>query len=392
MKILILYEYDGFDFKNRFSAVASVLTSMADLLSKQGHEVFLNDYGLYDYGEPTTESYNFGYSKFFFYRKFARLFPSYFRQIFKDLKLFVGQYKLFLRLGHIDKPDIIISWTVYGGRYGVKLSEKWNIPLVSVFDNPISDEYLFLMGFSPFFRKWIDLNEKKCIQNADAVIVYSPQVKEYLQKKYRCNSDFFVKAFHDFTRSGNFTKSVGLKSTFKILYIGSFFNWHNVDVLINAFVSISKIMSGLELVLVGSGPEHARIVKLVNSLDCVNPINLPGLLDDSKLSQIISTANVGVIPGARWYQAPMKLYQYASHGLAVVSINTPTISYITQGNCGFKLFNNIDELELILLNLCQDTQALQRASDSAFEFYNAEMCELNYVNFFNQLLDDVNQF
>lgn len=393
MKIIIIYEYNGFDFRNRFSAVATVLLSIGELLNEQGHTIFLNEHEYSDLIRPISKTNYVDFQKKIKYGKIIRLFPSFLREIYKDIAIYVGQFKLFLKLRKIDCPDLILSWTVYGGRYCARLSETWNIPLVSIFDNPIADEYTFLKGFKPFFSNWVESSERICIENSAALIVYSPEVEKFILDKYRFNCRFYFKSFCDFQRNTKAEYDLKLvdKLSLKIIYIGSFFGWHNVDVLIAVFETIAAKNKDVELILVGNGPEHARMTKLVNSSDFASRIQMPGLLDNRELSELVGSATIGVIPGARWYQAPVKLYQYSSQGLAVVSIKTPTISYITQGNSGFTLFENSYELENVLLNFCEDPELLRKSSESARQFYNTHLGKQGYIRFFNDLLQDFNR-
>src|SRR6476659_3840661 len=110
-KILVIVESPAFDPLNRYSAVAAVIYSFANLLYENGYEVSINGESIDQLKEKEDAAVaNVGVRSPVYYRIFSKRI----REAVKDLLLFRNLKSLHQRLASLPKPDIIISWISYG--------------------------------------------------------------------------------------------------------------------------------------------------------------------------------------------------------------------------------------------------------------------------------------
>jgi glycosyltransferase involved in cell wall biosynthesis len=380
-KILILVESPTFNPLNRYSAVSAVIYSFAGLLHENGFQVSINGESIDQIREKEDRAVaNVGIQSPFYYR----LFPKRMREAVKDLLLFNRLPLLHQKLEALSKPDIIISWISYGSSYSVDLAKHWNIPLVSIFDNPLNDEYAYLFGFKPFFHKRIDKHEGRMLRNSAAIIAYSHAVKDHIDKKYGLNSNCYYKAFTDFKRMSfsNYQRQAAIPT---FAYIGSFFKWHNIDQLLSAFEATNDQGRTCCLTFIGNGVEFESIKMLASTSKYKQSIVFTGRLDAAALEAQMAKINVGVIPGALWFQAPVKLFQYAAAQLPVLCRNTPTMLELTGDSDGFIFFDSAQQLTKRMVVLVDNADQLSELGTKAQSYARQHFSKESYLNLFQKI-------
>jgi len=390
-RILISVEIPNFLPWNRFSAVACVVKSFAEVLHLNGYVIFINEY---DFDTVVKNSDNINSSNPVIQNKapvWYKYFPKRLREAVKDIVLIRGIKNQRRKIALIQKPDCIISWISYCSANGYHLSKKWNIPLISIYDNPLIEEYEFQFGFKPFLKNRIEKCEKLMIENSEKVIVYSASMASYLEYKYSCKIEFYFKQFLD-TSKINYLSTVKPSGSIKLVFIGSFFNWHKIDLLINVFEKLyAKMPQSIQLLLVGDGPEKENIKKRVSETSCKNDIIFTGYMDKDGLNELLKETHIGIIPNALWFHAPVKLFQYAAAGLAIIACHTPTIEFIIKDyKSGFALFETeaqmLEKLEFMILDKVKRSEMANLAQKMVEENYNNH----SYLTFFENILANLN--
>src|SRR4051812_30543376 len=111
-RILITVESPGFQPLNRFSAVASVIYSFAELLNKNGYEVYINDQAVAELkNKQAADDSGAGITKA---KSVYRFVPKRGREIIKDILKFRALKTLNTQLSAVPRPDVIIAWISYG--------------------------------------------------------------------------------------------------------------------------------------------------------------------------------------------------------------------------------------------------------------------------------------
>jgi glycosyltransferase involved in cell wall biosynthesis len=310
-----------------------------------------------------------------------RVLPKRVREAAKDLLLVRSANRLRLAIEANPKPDVIINWITSGTSGAIDLGRHWGVPVVSIFDAPLAEEYQHLMGFPPFLSGLVDHHERRCVANSQALIVYSSAVRDHLASMRVHVPPLFRMAFTDFKRmdfAGFHPRDV---RNFKFVYIGSFFNWHRVEDLVSAFETVSLRHADAQLLLVGDGPERGKIRAMTRNPNIV----FAGRMDGLELDALLRQAHVGVIPNALWHQAPVKLFQYSAHGLAVISRETPTIRELTDGKSCYPLFRDRSGLEhLMEACLVAPELALKRGAE-AQAHVRERFSPSSYATFFERV-------
>jgi len=383
-RILITILSPDFNLMNRYSAVACVIYSFASVLQKNGYDVYVNEKHILEWEKLTAPNAAISASKQSKLFKIMRFFSKRFREMVKDTLAILKNKKTINQIFEIPKPDIVISWVTYRDSSGVDFAKKWNVPLIAVYDNPLAEEYAFLNGFPPFFESNIASHEKRILTSADALILYSPAVKAYLDKKYSIKGAVYFNAFTDFLRM-QFKSLKKDLTTINFAYIGSFFNWHKIDDLIFAFETVNLKYPNCKLFLVGDGPEFNRISSSVNNKNIV----FTGKKDGKELDLLMQEIHVGIISNALWFQAPVKFFQYSAANLLVISKKTPTILALSKGEDCYLFFDTKEELENQMLDVMANPLKIEQFGKKAGDFIKNNYSEVNYLNFFNEIFESI---
>jgi glycosyltransferase involved in cell wall biosynthesis len=390
-RILISVESPFFIPWDKFSAVACVVRSFAETLHNNGYEVYINEYS-YKSILANGQSIKGAATKKKQIPKWYRFFSKRIREGFKDILLIRQLARQFEVVSKIPRPDIIISWVSYGSANGFYLSKAWDVPLISIYDNPLCEEYKFQFGFNPFLFGKVERSEKLMLGNSKKVIVYSEEMAFHLKKKYDFPVNFSYNQFID-TSKINYLDVNKKKDPLQLVFIGSFLKWHRIESLLNVFEKLHAKHQSIKLILIGDGPEKKNIEQLVSGLVCRNNVEFKGLMGKDELFDVLQQSHIGIIPYALWFHAPVKLFQYAAAGLAIVAYQTPTIDFIVKGyESSFALFNSdeqmlnqlekiIDDQENLILKMANQSQRLIK------DKYNVS----SYLSFFEETFQEIEQ-
>ncbi len=107
---------------------------------------------------------------------------------------------------------------------------------------------------------------------------------------------------------------------FTVGFVGTLKPWHGVEVLVTAFAELQRELPEAQLLLVGSGPEEARLRASVAELG-LRHVVFTGALPPSEIPGCLAAMDVAVAPYpalADFYFSPLKVYEYMAAGVAVV--------------------------------------------------------------------------
>jgi glycosyltransferase involved in cell wall biosynthesis len=105
-----------------------------------------------------------------------------------------------------------------------------------------------------------------------------------------------------------------------VVFVGAFEAWHGIPNLVRAMSGVVAKHPAAQLVLVGSGSERDRIVRLVRQLHLEDRVKLTGHLEMRNVAECLAQADIGVAPYSGWMEfSGLKLFDYKSAGLAIVA-------------------------------------------------------------------------
>lgn len=389
-KLLLIYGKGTDELRNRQSALGSYIFCLLDLLKDQ-FDIDVN-------GIPFNE----------LYKKEAvvlaaptgktsgvkKLIPGFVKAWRRDKMIAAGHVQIVSRVKS-QNYDLVMEFYTYASRLGITLSQKYNCPLVTVFDSPVLEEYEFFHGKKSFGSNKILRNQNDTLKASAQIVVYSNAVKKYVNQITGKNNNINIHQNVDFTRF-DFLEPVVPGTTINIGFIGSFLKWHRVDLLIRIFERLRQQNVDAKLWLVGSGMEFPVIKAQVEKSPYQQDIELTGFCDGEDLLRVKKQMHIGVMPGSNWYGAPNKIFEYGATGLAVMAPATPTISDLFENEKDLLLFewDNEDSAYEVLKRLCSDNNLLQQLQhnlrDKIRKTYSEENTRKFYTGVFEQALKGKN--
>lgn len=383
-RVQFIYAKDTAEIFNRQSALGSYIYCLASLLRSNGYEIRLNEIAFDESRKQQNISLarNQGSSSFL-----KKMIPSFIKEAIKDFRLFRRMKDLYEQVDKGNKFDVILEFYTYGSDLGYRLSKRYNIPLVLVYDNPVLEEHSFFNKGQLFFKGKIELREKNSILQSRSVIVYSNAVKKHLEKKFNTALPAFIHQNVDYTRF-EFINEKSAHSEINIGFVGSFLKWHRVDLLLRAFIKLKDEGHNVKLFLLGNGMDYSRIKKLAEECKYSNCIEMPGFMDGEGLLNYKKRFDIGVMSGSNWYGAPNKIFEYGAAGMAVVAPDTPTIIDLFEPNKELLAFenNNGDDLYRKIKMYIENRTLMEEHSRLLKEKIKRNYSEKITFVFYDQLL------
>lgn len=385
-RVLVLVDQADFDPNRRYSAVASVVKSLAESISDIGFDVSINCEPLEGIkARPEKPVKPKGISR---YRSFYGWIPRRLRQYLLDWRRRVKVCGLGRRIQAGPRYDFIVNWISIGSSLGASLADHWNVPLLAIYDNPLIEEYSYLHGFPPLMERTVRRHEGRVLRRANSLVLYSPAVEELLRKRYIFSGRVFFRAFTDHSRMKfDLKRAPSTTGEIRLVYIGSFFAWHEVREFVAAVLQLLDDGHKIRVTLVGDGQTHGAIKEMVERSAHSGAFCLPGRLDLDALDQILTEVDVGIIPGSMWFQAPVKLFQYGAAGLAILAKRSPTIVHMSSGCDGVRLFDSAADFKAELRRMTDGDIDVRNVGASARTFMATCYSRGAYADFFRKAFD-----
>jgi glycosyltransferase involved in cell wall biosynthesis len=105
----------------------------------------------------------------------------------------------------------------------------------------------------------------------------------------------------------------------RYVYLGGFYAWHGVPVLLNAFQRAISYGLEAELLLIGAGNEMQAAQDQAHALHLDERVVFKGQLSAEEYAPILATADVGLAPYCNWPEySGLKIFDYKAAGLPVI--------------------------------------------------------------------------
>jgi len=302
--------------------------------------------------------------------KIPRIFFELFEMMYNVLAIF----RLFY---HINKynHDLIYERYAFFNISGVLISRILRIPIfLEVNFTSRTEVYPKRTKIFHFANKWI---EKFIFNHVDLIIVISDQLKEDIAKyginrkkilvlpnavdADRFNPELYLK--------NKKLKKCGLDDKLIIGFVGSFYPWHGVDFLLDAFSDLIKQNNNIGLMLIGSGQLFNDIQERVTKGQMQDKVVLTGPVPHNELPSYLSCFDIGIMPDSNDYGSPMKIFEYMAMGLPIVAPRLGPIEKVIENGIQGFLFErkNLAELKNVLTTLLNDRELRDRMGRSGRE-------------------------
>ncbi|NMC54496.1 MAG: glycosyltransferase family 4 protein [Chloroflexi bacterium] len=345
MRILYLYQ-DAIAW-SAFKGPHIHIWSIINELRKQGSEVrFINpqpkrrvvEYHLV--GEPVGElNRGFTHSRVFKWgesaiRRLQRLLHIPYFGFFDSIRLFES---LWFERAWVEIVYERFSLMCYGGSL---LARHLGIPIVlEVQADILNLEMPFHANRTSGLQKKIAGAITQQVLNQSAqIIAVSEEVRNQLTEAWnQCPDKISVVPCGVYPQIfspgvSQFRTRMGWETNPVIGFIGAFYPWHGVEVLVKSFAHIRRFHPGAKLLLIGAGPELEPTKTLVKELDLEDDVFFTGIVPHDSMPDYLNAMDIAAAPYIEmdrelWF-SPLKLFEYMAAGKAIVAANSGQISRI----------------------------------------------------------------
>lgn len=150
-------------------------------------------------------------------------------------------------------------------------------------------------------------------------------------------------------------------------FVGGFYKWHGLDLLVSAFMKIAHEFPAAHLVLIGDGPMREEVAAEAAKKGLGGRVLMPGRVSHNKLAPYVARFDVGVMPDSNLYGSPMKIFEYMAMGVPVVAPDyVPLLDAVSDGVQGliFKR-RDVDDLARCLAEMLRDPARRKRMGANA---------------------------
>ncbi len=272
-----------------------------------------------------------------------------------------------------EKPDLIYERANYFQLSGVKAAKKFKIKHILEVNSPYVDERIVLQGKS-FFLKTAKSIERKMLSMTSLIAVVSSYLEQKFIEDYGIDKDKFVvtpnainidRAKIDTGNVQKLKEKYNLTDTTVIGFVGSFFRWHGIDMLIKAFSKIS--CKQVKLMIIGAGEIEQELKKLAISISPHNII-FTGAVKHKDIFDYISLFDIAVLPNSHKYGSPVKIFEYGIMKTAIIAPDfIPMRDVIKNEKDGILIAPSVNNLTEALNKLLVDVEKRKSLSNNFYE-------------------------
>ena len=222
--------------------------------------------------------------------------------------------------------------------------------------------------------------ENIVFKKADAIICICNGLKKEIISRINKKNIFLVpngvdtKIFRPLPKSNELSKKYDLEGKTTIGFIGSFFTFEGLDLLIRAIPKILRNRGNIAFLFVGDGVERENLTNLVKSMRLPSDrIIFTGRVPHEKILNYYSLLDILVYPRTSKriteLVTPLKPLEAMSMGKVVLASNVGGLQELIEDNVNGVIFekDNIDDLASKLIMLLDRKDLRQKIGQKAIE-------------------------
>ncbi len=276
---------------------------------------------------------------------------------------------------------------------GAWASRKLGIPFVLEVNADLLEQRKFKgiqeKGLRRLFAIWAT---RVCFNTAAKIICISAGLKDHLSRNWNIEESKLtvlpiaadVETFRPKHNSEHVRQGLGLTTEPVVMWVGGFYPWHDLDLLLDSFAQVLQKQPNARLILVGDGQTQPSIARKIIENGLQHAVIMTGPIAHSNVPEMLSIADVAVVPSAPVTAGhggtgtPLKLFEYMAAAKAIVAtaVNQAT-EVIRDGHNGLLVeagdINGFTEAVLTLLNDPAERARLgHNAREQAVKHYSWE--------------------
>ncbi len=270
-------------------------------------------------------------------------------------------------------PDVLVYRTTLYNFAPQILRRRYVLPCVAEV-NSIKYLEISIASRSGVAARLTRRAERFAIARSDRVFVVSRPIKQFVDEFYPpefCSiipngveTDEFNPALFDKQSVKN---ELGLSGRTVLGYVGSYKAWHGLPISIELIKLLCSSDPNYVLLLIGNGDQYAHIKSLIDSEslhDKVKQIDYVPHEEVPKYTAVFDYAVMTYPDFEGFYFSPLKMYEYMSMGIPVVSTDTGQIASIIRSDETGKLVYppTADNFSLAIESLQQSPEHYQKIS------------------------------
>lgn len=130
--------------------------------------------------------------------------------------------------------------------------------------------------------------------------------------------------------------SLGINANPVILFVGAFYEWHDVATLLDAFAQVLAAQPEARLVLVGEGTQRQAMMQRATDLGIMHAVQFTGFMTHTRIPGLVAAADIAAAPYPPMQQdlwlSPLKLFEYMASGTAIIASEVGQIAQVIQDN------------------------------------------------------------
>lgn len=259
----------------------------------------------------------------------------------------------------------------------VILGEQLGIPVVADIHGLLVEEAILCGYMREGSKEFIETQAfiSNLLNKSDAILVVSDKLKEYLSMNFRIDPlKIFV--IPNGAKGRDIIRQHKAEAKTAV-YAGILERWENVELLIRSVPAAIRKNSGIKFQIFGSGSLYSELNNLSNTLKVTNSVDFFGLVPYNDIPVYLSKCDIGLFPSSlditRQVSCPLKLFEYLSIGLPVVTVNGLWWSdFVKRNNIGIVAEANPDDYGAAISQLISDPDEINIMSDNAINLIRKE--------------------
>ena len=228
---------------------------------------------------------------------------------------------------------------------GVWASKKLGIPFVLEVNADLLEQRKFKgkpeRGLRRLFAEWAT---RVCFNAAARIICISDGLKNHLGTKWNiedskltvlpCAAD--VETFGSNHNPTLVRQGLGLTTEQVVIWVGGFYRWHDLELLLESFTQVVQKHPHTKLVLVGDGQSRPSVERIVQQNGLQQSVIMTGAIAHTDVPGMLSIADIAVVPSAPISASqggtgtPLKIFEYMAAGKAIVATALDQASGVIQ--------------------------------------------------------------